>query len=231
MLYRDRAAQVAEGYLRLGVAEAPLGSNWGAVVATFLRHVGLGPNPWCAAFIVKLFAEAGLVILRTGLVSALWNWGMARHWTFRSGSLPPSRGDLICFEWDGSLGRGDILDHIGIVTRTYIRYDGSRVVETVEGNSGNRVSRKTYLERDRRIYGYIRIPGSVPRVADPPPLSPPRAATKPFPLPVLVRLARGRALVRLGRGGTVIGRGSISKMRALYKEKLSYWKRRNQTRR
>ena len=219
-LYRLRAVEVARKYLRLGVHETPWGSNWGGYVATFLHRVGLGPNPWCDAFVYSCFSEAGYLLPRTGLVSTTWNWGLGRGYAFRRGVHLPEAGDIICFEWDRYLGRGDILDHVGIVSGR----SGSRVY-TIEGNAGDRVASRSYDLNDGVIYGYIRVPGG--------PVNPQSSGapyvTKPFPLPTLVKLAGGRAKIMLGR--RVLYSGGYRRAKALYADKLAYWTNRNKNRR
>jgi len=195
VLYRVLALAVAIKYLRLGVREAPLGSNTGFYVSRFLSAIGLGPNPWCCAFVVNNFQEAGLTIYRTGLVQALWNWGEAKGYTFRRGTQLPAPGDLICFEWDGSLGSGD------------------------------RVSQRVYRLSDPKIYGYIRIPGE--KVSPHDPGAP--YVTKPYPLPELIRVAGGRAKVKLGK--KILKEGPLKEVRAFYLEKKKYWTDRNLKRR
>jgi hypothetical protein len=213
---------VARKYLRMGVREDPFGSNWGYWVGAFLRRVGLGPNPWCMAFIYTLDLEAtgGKFVPRTGLVSAFWNYAIPRHWANR-GTKGIRSGDFICFEWDTSLGWGDILDHIGIVSAV----TGGQI-HTIEGNSGDRVATRVYSMGDRRIYGFIRLP--VTRPVNPNLPGAPYV-TKPFPLPELIKLGANRARVRVGKD--VRFQGSLSKAQRFYRDKLAYWKRRNETRR
>ena len=57
----------------------------------------------------------------------------------------PQAGDIIFFDWNGD----NWSDHVGIV----ISSNGS-TVETVEGNSGNAVKRKTYNINSYSIMGY-----------------------------------------------------------------------------
>ena len=64
---------------------------------------------------------------------------------FRDGSYTPAAGDIIFFDWedDGSI------DHVGIVESV-----GKGNVNTVEGNSGDKVKRCSYPIGDSEIYGY-----------------------------------------------------------------------------
>lgn len=64
---------------------------------------------------------------------------------FKDGSSVPSVGNIIFFD------RGDdgSIDHVGIVESV-----GKGKVNTVEGNSGDAVRRRSYPIGDREIYGY-----------------------------------------------------------------------------
>ena len=64
---------------------------------------------------------------------------------FKDGSYVPAAGDIIFFDWedDGSI------DHVGIVESV-----GKGNVNTVEGNSGDKVKRCSYPIGDSEIYGY-----------------------------------------------------------------------------
>ena len=227
---RLNTLQVMERWANQGVRETPDGSNWGTVrypgwettVAEILHDIGLGPNPWCMAAIWSAHDEIGVghLIPRTGLVQSYWNWAVAKGYAFRLGERTPEPGDEIVFEWDRSLGRGDILDHIGKVRRVV-----GATVYTVEGNAGNRMAYRSYSLYDRRIYGFVRF-GLGEQQADPRQPGKPYV-TKPYPLPVLVREVGKRFAVRLGKGGKVIGTGSKWQMTRLLREKRAYWRRRN----
>lgn len=64
---------------------------------------------------------------------------------FKDGSYVPAPGDIIFFDWgdDGSI------DHVGIVESVK-----KGIVNTIEGNSGDKVKRNSYPIGDGRIYGY-----------------------------------------------------------------------------
>ena len=63
-------------------------------------------------------------------------------------SYIPAEGDLIFFDWrnDGTI------DHVGIVVNVEDRF-----VNTIEGNSSNKVQRGRYATGDSTIYGYGKI--------------------------------------------------------------------------
>ena len=64
---------------------------------------------------------------------------------FKDGSYVPAAGDIIFFDW----GDNGTIDHVGIVESVT-----KGTVNTVEGNSGDRVKRHSYSIGDNRIYGY-----------------------------------------------------------------------------
>ena len=68
------------------------------------------------------------------------SWGR-----FMDGSYVPATGDLIFFDW----GNDGSIDHVGIVESVV---DGT--VYTVEGNSGDKVARRSYPIGDEQIEGY-----------------------------------------------------------------------------
>jgi hypothetical protein len=120
--------------------------------------------PWCAAFVVWCFKQAGTPIHTT----------RGEEWTFRSVDnmrealtargyqfgrrLRPRRNDLIFFEMPSM--RGDTKPsptpkHVGIVERVQ-KQNGTVYVHTIEGNTGNAVKRRVYQMTDPRIVCYAR---------------------------------------------------------------------------
>ena len=71
-----------------------------------------------------------------------WKDGQAH-----SGDYIPQKGDFILFQWDGD--SEEKIDHVGIVTDC----DG-QTVNTVEGNSGDKVKCKEYALSNKVIIGY-----------------------------------------------------------------------------
>lgn len=105
-------------------------------------------QPWCACFVSWCadqcsYIDAG-VIPKFSLCSDGVEWFQARG-QFMDSSYTPATGDLIFFEWetDGSI------DHVGIVINVEDGY-----VNTIEGNSSNKVQRGRYAAEDSSIYGY-----------------------------------------------------------------------------
>ena len=97
---------------------------------------------------LKNFDQGGYIesgaIPKFSLCSAGMEWFESRG-QFRDGSYVSVAGDIVFFDWgsDGSI------DHVGIVESVV---DGT--VYTVEGNSGDKVTRRSYLLGYEQIKGY-----------------------------------------------------------------------------
>lgn len=109
---------------------------------------------WCACFVSWCadqcgYIEAG-VIPKFSLCSAGMEWFESRG-QFMDGSYVPATGDLIFFDW----GNDGSIDHVGIVESVV---DGT--VYTVEGNSGDKVARRSYPIGYGQIEGYGIILGA-----------------------------------------------------------------------
>jgi hypothetical protein len=125
----------------LGVAEAPLGSNDAPRIAEYrTATAGSGVGPWCAYFTSWVAAQAGVPIgpggSGLGYVPTVKQWAEDTGRWVPAGSGPPQVGDLVAFDRDDD----GVLDHIGVVTGA--APDGS--IQTVEGNSSDRVSARSY---------------------------------------------------------------------------------------
>ena len=137
----------------------PTGTGSQAIVQVALTQEGNGGDTywswygfssreeWCACFVSWCadqcgYIEAG-VIPKFSLCSAGMEWFESRG-QFMDGSYVPATGDLVFFDWenDGSV------DHVGIVESVV---DGN--IYTVEGNSGDKVARRSYP------IGYVQIVG------------------------------------------------------------------------
>ena len=105
-------------------------------------------QPWCACFVSWCADQCGYidagVIPKFSLCSAGVEWFQARG-QFMDSSYTPAEGDLIFFDW----GNDGSIDHVGIVVNVE---DG--FVNTIEGNSSNKVQRGRYATGDSTIYGY-----------------------------------------------------------------------------
>ena len=64
---------------------------------------------------------------------------------FRDASYTPAAGDIIFFDW----GNNGTIDHVGIVESV-----SGGTVNTIEGNSGDKVARRSYRIGSSNIYGY-----------------------------------------------------------------------------
>ena len=113
----------------------------------FSRALGRPPEAWCADFVSYCAKKAGLhmnTASAQGVANAIKAQG---GW---KGRHNPQPGDAITFRWDGSHGWAD---HVGMVEKVFKR-GGQTYVQTIEGNSGDRVRRKTYLASSSVINGF-----------------------------------------------------------------------------
>ena len=116
---------------------------------TYWSWYGFGSRvEWCACFVSWCGEQCGYlesgVLPKFSLCSDGAKWFQTKG-QFQDGSYVPAAGDIIFFDWktDGTI------DHVGIVENVA---DG--VVHTVEGNSKDKVARRSYPLGDSRIYGY-----------------------------------------------------------------------------
>jgi hypothetical protein len=140
---------LAAAQSQVGVAEQPPGSNDGPQIAEYrTATAGSGVGPWCAYFTSWAAAQAGVPLGEAGQgfgsVSALYGWAQRTGRATPAGpGVQPNPGDLIV--WGG--------EHIGIVES--VDPDGS--IHTIEGNSSNAVSRRTYGPDGGGATGYVRL--------------------------------------------------------------------------
>lgn len=141
------ARMVAMAQGEVGQAEQPPGSNNSPRIAQYRTATAgaPGPGPWCAYFVSWLARSAGVPVgdhgQGFGSVDALYAWAQKSGRAVPASSgQDPKPGDLIV--WD---------EHIGIVES--VRPDGS--IQTIEGNSSDRVSRRVHPKGD--AIGYVRM--------------------------------------------------------------------------
>ena len=140
---------LAAAQSQVGVSEQPPGSNDGPQIAEYrTATAGSGVGPWCAYFTSWAAAQAGVPLGEAGQgfgsVSALYSWAQRTgRATPAAPGVRPNPGDLIV--WGGR--------HIGIVVS--VDADGS--IHTIEGNSSNAVSRRTYGADGGGATGYVRL--------------------------------------------------------------------------
>jgi hypothetical protein len=143
------AGALAAAQGQVGVAEQPPGSNDGPQIAQYrTATAGSGVGPWCAYFTSWAAAQAGVPLGEAGQgfgsVSAVYAWAQRTGRATPAGpGVRPNPGDLIV--WGGR--------HIGIVES--VDADGS--IHTIEGNSSNAVSRRTYGADGGGATGYVRL--------------------------------------------------------------------------
>jgi hypothetical protein len=131
----------------VGVAEQPPGSNDAPRIAQYRKAtVGSGVGPWCAYFTSWAAREAGVPLGENGQgfgrVDDVYAWAQRSGKAIPAGSGTPQPGDLIV--WD---------EHIGVVES--VLPDGR--VQTIEGNSSDRVSRRVHDASGGGAIGYVRL--------------------------------------------------------------------------
>ena len=131
----------------VGVAEQPPGSNDSPRIAQYRQATaGSGVGPWCAYFVSWAARQAGVPLGDSGQgfgrVDDVYAWAQRTGKAIPAGSGAPQPGDLIV--WD---------EHIGVVES--VGTDGS--INTIEGNSSDRVSRRTYGSDGGGAIGYVRL--------------------------------------------------------------------------
>jgi hypothetical protein len=141
------ARMVAMAQGEIGQAEQPPGSNNSPRIAQYRTATAgaPGPGPWCAYFVTWLARGAGVPVgdhgQGFGSVDALYAWAQKSGRAIPASSgQDPKPGDLIA--WD---------EHIGIVES--VLPDGR--IQTIEGNSSDRVSRRVHAKGD--AIGYVRL--------------------------------------------------------------------------
>jgi len=140
-----RMVALAQG--EVGQAEQPPGSNDSARIAQYRSATAgaPGPGPWCAYFTSWLARSSGVPLgdhgQGFGSVDAVYAWAQKSGRAVPAASgQDPRPGDLIV--WD---------EHIGVVES--VLPDGR--IQTIEGNSSDRVSRRVHAKGD--ALGYVRM--------------------------------------------------------------------------
>jgi hypothetical protein len=133
----------------VGVSEQPPGSNDSPRIAQYRQATaGSGVGPWCAYFASWAARQAGVPIgdhgQGFGAVSDVYGWAQKTGRAIPNGSgVKPQPGDLIV--WGG--------EHIGIVQSV----DANGSIHTIEGNSSDKVSQRTYGPDGGGATGYVRL--------------------------------------------------------------------------
>ncbi|MCW3039093.1 MAG: hypothetical protein JWM31_998, partial [Solirubrobacterales bacterium] len=129
--------------LAAGVAEQPPGSNDGPRIAQYRgATAGAGVGPWCSYFVSWLANQAGTPVGEAGQgfgsVDALSAWAQRTGRTTQAAAP----GELIV--WD---------EHIGLVTGV----DADGTIHTIEGNSSDKVSARTYGPDGGGALTYVKL--------------------------------------------------------------------------
>ena len=133
----------------VGVKEQPPGSNDSPRIAQYRQATaGSGVGPWCAYFASWAAREAGVPLGDAGQgfgrVDDVYAWAQKAGKAIPNTGVDvkPQPGDLIV--WD---------EHIGVVDS--VGPDGT--INTIEGNSSDQVSRRSYAPGARPAIGYVRL--------------------------------------------------------------------------
>jgi len=132
----------------VGVAEQPPGSNDSPRIAQYRQATaGSGVGPWCAYFVSWAARSVGAPLGEQGQgfgsVEQVWDWAQRSGKAIPAGTQPPQTGDLIV--WGGR--------HIGMVESV----DPDGTIHTIEGNSSDRVSQRTYGPDGGGATGFVRL--------------------------------------------------------------------------
>ena len=116
---------------------------------TYWSWYGFGSRvEWCACFVSWCADQSGYIqsgaIPKFSLCSDGVKWFESKG-RFRDASYTPAAGDIIFFDW----GNNGTSDHVGIVESV-----SGGTVNTIEGNSGDKVARRSYRIGSSNIYGY-----------------------------------------------------------------------------
>jgi hypothetical protein len=133
----------------VGQAEQPPGSNDSPRIAQYRQATaGSGVGPWCAYFTSWAAREAGVPLGDNGQgfgrVDDVYAWAQkaGKAVPNTGAGVRPQPGDLIV--WD---------EHIGVVKS--VEADGT--INTIEGNSSDRVTERSYAPGARPAIGYVRL--------------------------------------------------------------------------
>jgi hypothetical protein len=132
----------------VGVAEQPPGSNDSPRIAQFRQATaGSGVGPWCAYFTSWAARQAGVPLGDSGQgfgrVDDVYAWAQRTGKAIPNGAgVKPQPGDLIV--WD---------EHIGVVDSV----DPDGAIHTIEGNSSDKVSQRTYGSDGGGAVGYVHL--------------------------------------------------------------------------
>lgn len=136
----------------LDVARKWIGYHEGAGNSNRFSHdMGRPSEAWCADFVSYCVKHAGLHTVNTASAQQVANELAAKgRW---KGRHNPQPGDAVTFNWSGSHGWAD---HVGLVEKVFKR-NGQTYIQTIEGNSGDAVTRHVYPANSQYINGFGRL--------------------------------------------------------------------------
>ncbi|WP_330229452.1 CHAP domain-containing protein [Nocardia sp. NBC_00508] len=152
---RDDIVAKAQEQLRLGVTES--GGNNIPVFRGPDGKLYKAPyninDAWCAAFSTWVWDQSGYNVdwSNKNYVPAIWN--DAKHLGLAAHISSAQRGDMIIFDWEGD----GTPDHVGIVESVDPR---TGRINTIEGNSSDRLQNQSYSMNSGSLVGVVRPPSS-----------------------------------------------------------------------
>jgi hypothetical protein len=103
-----------------------------------------GRVEWCAVFVSYCANKANIQMERFAYCpTGISNFKSKNQWQNRSSN--PQSGNIIFFDWNGD----GMSDHVGILEK----YENDTVY-TIEGNSGDKIAKRTYEKDSPYIMGY-----------------------------------------------------------------------------
>lgn len=103
-------------------------------------------DPWCAAFVVACFVEAGMEDIIPCYASCDQMIGIFKQWKrWKNKSSPVNAGDIIFYDWNGDGSS----DHVGIVVQNQFGQ-----LSVIEGNKSDTVGYRNISISSSNIIGY-----------------------------------------------------------------------------
>ncbi len=147
---------VAESQLRYRESDVNYEVDEDETVRGYTRYGAWYGSPygdWCAMFASFCLHYAGVSEKELPLEASCPRWVEKldkKELFFPAEDAAPKAGDLVFFDFKQD-GRPD---HVGIVSEV----DAKKGIDTIEGNSADKVARRHYDWDDARIYGYGQLP-------------------------------------------------------------------------
>jgi hypothetical protein len=138
-----------------GVAESPMGSNWGDGVTKYLT--GIGPAFWCCFYVSWCYHNTfGKYPLdkRFGSCIDFWRTAKKAGRAFDKNTYQPIPGDIFIMLFRNGKGHLTGQGHTGTVLAVN---NGSTAFNTLEGNAGDRVKVGMRSVGQSTLVGYINL--------------------------------------------------------------------------